>query len=70
MGKLLRCRDVGMACDEEITGETVDEVLTKAAIHARRAHGVTTVTPDMHGHLLRAIQEAPGGCGTGGCGCR
>jgi len=53
-----------------MTGETVDEVLTKAAIHARRTHGAATVTPEMHGRLLRAIQEAPGGCGTGGCGCR
>ncbi len=70
MRKLLRCRDVGMECDEEITGETVDEVLTKAAIHARRVHGVTTTPPDMSERLLRAIREAPGGCGTGGCGCR
>lgn len=70
MSKLLRCRDVGIACDEEIAGETVDEVLTKAAIHARRAHGTATVTPDIQGRLLRAIREAPGGCGTGGCGCR
>jgi predicted small metal-binding protein len=35
-----RCKDGGVVCSTEVTGETEAEVLAKAVAHARDAHGV------------------------------
>jgi len=46
MEKVLRCKDVGLDCSFEARGKTLDEVLKKAADHARKEHGVKRVTQD------------------------
>ena len=46
MGKILRCKDIGVDCDFEAHGKTADEVLKKAAEHARKEHGIKRVTKD------------------------
>ena len=46
MAKLLKCKDVGIDCDFVTRGKTEDEVLKKAAEHARKDHGVKRVTKD------------------------
>lgn len=46
MGKLLRCRDIGVDCDFAARGKTVEEVLNKAAEHARKDHGIKRVTKE------------------------
>ena len=46
MEKVLRCKDVGLDCSFEARGKTIDEVLKKAADHARKEHGVKRVTQD------------------------
>ena len=46
MKKILKCRDVGVDCDFEASGKTEQEVLKKAAEHARKAHGIKRVTKD------------------------
>ena len=46
MEKMLRCKDVGIDCSFEARGKTIDEVLKKAADHARKEHGVKRVTQD------------------------
>ena len=40
MTKSFRCRDAGVVCRAEITGQTEEEVLEQAVAHARDAHGV------------------------------
>lgn len=40
MAKELRCRDVGMNCNAVIRADTEEEVLKRAAEHARSAHGM------------------------------
>ncbi len=40
MAKSFRCRDAGVVCRAQVTGETEEEVLAKAVEHARTAHGV------------------------------
>jgi len=42
--KALNCKDVGSDCDFHVRGRTVDEVLKKAAAHARTDHGIKKVT--------------------------
>ncbi len=44
--KSLKCRDVGVDCDYEARGKTADEVLKKAAGHARKDHNIKKVTKD------------------------
>jgi predicted small metal-binding protein len=46
MGKILRCKDIGVACDFVAHGKTGEEVLKKAAEHARKEHGIKRVTKD------------------------
>ena len=36
MGKMLRCKDVGVDCDFVARGKTEEEVLKKAAEHAKK----------------------------------
>ena len=40
MAMQLRCGDLMQGCTEEMQGETEDEVMGKAAAHARDAHGI------------------------------
>jgi AhpD family alkylhydroperoxidase len=43
----LRCRDVGPDCDHVIRGKTEDEIIAKAAEHARTAHRMTEIPPEL-----------------------
>ena len=40
MTKSFRCRDAGVVCRAEITGDTESDVLEQAIVHARELHGV------------------------------
>jgi predicted small metal-binding protein len=44
--KVLNCKDVGVNCDFQARGRTADEVLKKAAEHARKDHNIKKVTKD------------------------
>jgi len=57
MGKILRCRDVGVDCDWEARGATEKEVLDKAAEHGRKAHGMTQIPPDLLAKARAAIRD-------------
>jgi predicted small metal-binding protein len=46
MTKVLRCKDIGIDCDFVARGKTEEEVLKKAAEHARKDHGIKRVTKD------------------------
>ena len=58
MTKILRCKDVGGSeCDFEATGETVEEIMQKAAQHAKEAHGMDEIPPDVAEACQKAIQD-------------
>lgn len=59
MAKVLRCRDVGVDCDWSACGETEEEVLAKGAEHARKAHGITEISPEMAEKAKAAIKDEP-----------
>jgi predicted small metal-binding protein len=46
MAKILKCKDVGVDCDFVASGKTEEEVLKKAAEHARKDHNIKRVTKD------------------------
>lgn len=56
MAKSLSCRSVGLNCDWEATGETVEEIMQQAAEHAKSAHGME-ITPEVAGMVQAAIRE-------------
>jgi AhpD family alkylhydroperoxidase len=55
--KELRCRDVGADCDHVIRGKTEDEIFAKAAEHARMAHNMTEIPPEMIERARAAIHS-------------
>ena len=57
MARQLRCGDVLPGCDEVIEGQTDEEVMTKAAEHAKSMHNMTTVTPDFAAKVKAAIRN-------------
>lgn len=44
--KIIRCREMGFDCEQEIRAENEEEALRQVAEHAQKAHGVQ-VTPEM-----------------------
>ena len=63
MAKTLSCRDVGADCDWHACGETDDDLLQQAAIHARDDHGITEIGDEMRAKAKAVIREGP--CPTG-----
>jgi predicted small metal-binding protein len=59
MGKILRCRDVGVDCDFEARGETVNDVLNQCARHAREDHGMEEIPPELAQKVIGAIRDEP-----------
>jgi len=57
MAKQLRCRDVGLDCDFEARGNTEEEVLQQAAAHARKAHQLTEMPPELAAKVKAAIRS-------------
>ena len=56
--KALACKDLGVDCDFEARGKTADEVLKKAAAHARKDHGIKRVTKDYLDSWRKKIRNA------------
>lgn len=57
MAKLIRCADVGPDCDYEAQAETEEELVALVVDHARRAHGIEEITPELQQQVMSAIQD-------------
>jgi len=57
MAKTISCRDVGVDCDFKASGESTEEVLQKCAQHAKDAHGMETIPPDLASKVQAAIRD-------------
>ncbi len=56
--KELRCSDVGMKeCKFVAEGKDDTEVMKKAGEHAKTAHGMNTIPPDVERKAKAAIRE-------------
>ena len=55
--KTLSCRDVGVDCDFVARGETAEEIMQKAAAHAKSAHGMESIPADLAAKARAAIRE-------------
>jgi predicted small metal-binding protein len=56
MAKVLRCDDVMPGCKFEARG-TEEEVMKKAAEHAKKEHNITNLTPEVVTQVKAAIRE-------------
>jgi len=60
--KSFQCSDGGVPCRAKVTGETDEEVLTKAVEHAKKAHGIDlTVSKTLAGYAQSLIRDDSAG---------
>ena len=57
MAKSISCRDVGVDCDFQATAPTVEELLGKCAAHAKSAHGIDEIPPELAAKVQSAIRD-------------
>jgi predicted small metal-binding protein len=57
MAKVVSCRDVGVDCDFVMRGETAEDILQQALEHARTAHNMTEIPPEVAEKLRGAIRD-------------
>ena len=57
MAKVLRCRDAGMDCDVEIQAQSEQAILDKAVEHAKTAHNVKEISPEVAQKVRAAIHD-------------
>jgi predicted small metal-binding protein len=57
MEKFLLCRDVIPECTFVIRGVSANEVVMRAALHAKSEHGIGWMPPEMLRSILAAIRE-------------
>ena len=62
MGKILKCRDVGVDCDFEAHGKDETEILQKAAEHAKGCHQGVQMTPELQAKIKAVIKDEGGTC--------
>lgn len=58
MDKTLKCRDLGMDCEFVARGKTDEEILKKAAEHAKNKHNMKTIPNDVMVKARKAIRTA------------
>ncbi|MGB6482673.1 MAG: DUF1059 domain-containing protein [Candidatus Acidiferrales bacterium] len=57
MKKLLHCSDVIPGCDFVAHGVNENEIIMRITQHARSAHNVSWMTPDLLKRVLAAIRD-------------
>ena len=57
MMKAMHCGELMKGCDFVARGATEDEVMKKAAEHAKAAHGIDNITPELAQKVKAAIKN-------------
>jgi Predicted small metal-binding protein len=57
MAKELKCGDLMPGCKAVVEGKDEAEVMAKAAEHAKSAHGLQQITPELASKVRSAIKE-------------
>ena len=57
MAKVVSCKDVGVDCDFVMRGETTEDILQQATEHARTAHNMIEIPPEVAEKLRVAIRD-------------
>jgi predicted small metal-binding protein len=57
MAKVMHCADVVGNCDFVAKGDSEQEILQQAAEHARSAHNMNEITPEVAEKVTAAIRD-------------
>ena len=57
MAKVLRCADLMPGCNFVAEGKDVAEVMAKGTEHAKKAHGMSQIPPDVAKKVQAAIKD-------------
>ena len=57
MAKSISCKDVGMDCDFKASGETMEELMQHAMAHAKEAHGLDSIPPELMPMVQAAVRD-------------
>jgi predicted small metal-binding protein len=57
MGKVLKCRTVGLDCDFVARAESDEQIMKQVAEHARKDHGMETIPNDVVAKVKASIHE-------------
>ena len=57
MAKVLRCGDLMPGCNFVAEGKDVADVLAKGVEHAKKAHGLSQIPPDLAKKVQAAIKD-------------
>jgi predicted small metal-binding protein len=57
MAKTYTCRDVGVDCDWKVRGNDEADVMRKIKDHARTAHKMDPIPPDLERKVRAAIRD-------------
>lgn len=57
MAKVLKCGDLMSGCDAVIYGKDVNEVIGRAEAHARKAHNMTVIPPNVVDQIIANIKD-------------
>lgn len=52
----LRCRDVGVDCDFEARGASLDDVIEQCAQHGTEQHGMKGFGPELYSKMRSHLQ--------------
>jgi predicted small metal-binding protein len=55
--KEFACKTVMPNCNAVIQGKDMQEVMTKATEHAKKAHGMQNITPEIRQKVQAAIHD-------------
>jgi predicted small metal-binding protein len=59
MQKVIRCKDVGFDCPAVVRAPNEEQALRQAAEHAKSAHGVKEITPDIVSKVKSVMRDEP-----------
>ncbi|MCL5009721.1 MAG: DUF1059 domain-containing protein [Candidatus Parvarchaeota archaeon] len=54
------CKDIGMSCGFKTSAKTKEELMPKIAAHAKAAHNLDPIPPDLMQKVETAIKEKKG----------
>jgi predicted small metal-binding protein len=57
MAKVLKCGDLMAGCKAVLEGKDEAEVMAKGAEHAKQAHGMSSIPPEMLPKVKAAIKD-------------
>ena len=57
MAKILKCGDLMPGCNFVVEGQDEAEVMAKGAQHAKQAHGMASIPPEVVARIKVAIKD-------------